>query len=310
MLRTLTLMLLLALPSMAGAQAGIRPEIAPGTGGEEMLLRGVGVDEHLDAAIPADAMFLDHEGHAVRLGDIADGSRPVLLNFVYYDCAIICENALNGIAATLAAQPWTVGIEYDVITVSMNPRDLPATAALARGRVLGRYPREEAEHGWHFLTGTEPEIRRLTDAVGYNFRWDAATEQFAHPAVVVLLQRSGRVARYLYGLELASNDVRLGLIEAGGDRTLASAGTSVVDGLVDRALLFCFRWDQSESRYVVYAWGLMRAGGALTALILGSVLFMYWRRERRRDRAAAKDRAPSSGPTPSSTPALASGRAD
>lgn len=308
MIRTLTVMLLLALPSMAGAQAGIRPAIAPGTGGEEMLLRGVNVDEHLDAPIPADAMFLDHEGHAVRLGDIADGSRPVLLNFVYYDCAIICENALNGIAETLAAQPWTVGIEYDVITVSMNPRDLPETAALARGRVLARYPRAEAEQGWHFLTGTEPEIRRLTDAVGYNYRWDDATQQFAHPAVVVLLQRSGRVARYLYGLELASNDVRLGLIEAAGDRTLASAGTSVVDGIVDRALLFCFRWDQSESRYVLYAWNLMRAGGALTALIMGSVLFMYWRRERRRDRANAPK--PSSGPTSSATPALASGRAD
>jgi protein SCO1/2 len=300
----LTVLLVLALPFSAGAQAGIRPVIPAGTGGEEMLLRGVGVTEHLDAAVPSDATFLDHEGRAVRLGDIVDGSRPVLLHFVYYSCAIICENALNGIAQTLAGQPWTVGVEYDVITISMDPADGPEASALARGRVLARYPRLEAEHGWHFLTGTESEIHRVTDAVGYDFRWDEGTQQFAHPAVVMLLQRSGRVARYLYGLELTGNDVRLGLIEAAGDRTLASSGTGVVDGIVDRALLFCFRWDHTESRYVLAAWNLMRAGGILTALTLGSVLFFYWRRERRRDRAAAV----AAKPTPTS-PAVAAPRA-
>lgn len=299
-------MLLLTLPATVSAQAGIRPVIPPGTGGEEMLLRGVGVSEHLDAAVPADATFLDHEGRAVRLGDIVDGSRPVLLNFVYYDCAIICENALNGIAETLGDQPWTVGIEYDVVTISMDPRDRPDVAALARGRVLARYPRAEAEHGWHFLTGTEAEIQRVTRAVGYDYRWDDATQQFAHPAVVILLQRSGRVARYLYGLELASNDVRLGLIEAAGDRTLASAGSNVVDGIVDRALMFCFRWSQTENRYVVYAENLMRAGGALTALTIGTALFLYWRRERRRDRAAAAAATLSPPRAPARPPTLAS----
>lgn len=288
MTRLLLTAMLLALPLSAAAQAGIRPAIPAGTGGEEVLLRGVGVEEHLDAAVPVDATFLDHEGRAVRLGDIVDGSRPVLLHFVYYNCAVICENALNSIAETLAGQPWTVGLEYDVITVSMDPNDGPEASSLARGRVLARYPRTEAERGWHFLTGTEAEIRRVTDAVGYSFRWDEGTQQFAHPAVVMLLQRSGRVARYLYGLELTGNDVRLGLIEAAGDRTLASSGTGVVDGIVDRALLFCFRWDHVESRYVLAAWNLMRAGGALTAVVLGSFLFFFWRRERRRDSAASQ----------------------
>lgn len=290
----LPLLALLA-PLPAAAQAGIRPAIPPGTGGEEMLLRGVGVDEALDSPVPLDATFLDHEGHAVRLGDVVDGTRPVLLHFVYYSCAIVCENALNSLAVTLAGQPWTVGIEYDVVTISMDPHDGPAESALARGRVLSRYPRTEAEQGWHFLTGSAPEIARITDAVGYHFRWDDATDQFAHPAVVMLLQRSGRVARYLYGLELAGNDVRLGLIEAAGDRTAASTG-GVFSGVVDQALLFCFRWDQHESRYVLYAWNIMRAGGFLTVAALGSFLFFHWRRERRRD--AARQAASSMPVTP------------
>jgi protein SCO1/2 len=276
----------------AAAQGWVRPDIAPGTGGEEMLLRGVGVDEALDSPVPLDATFLDHEGRAVRLGDVVDGSRPVVLHFVYHSCAIICESSLNAMAVMLAGQPWTVGIEYDVVTISMDPHDGPAESALARGRVLGRYPRTEAETGWHFLTGTDAEIHRVTDPIGYRYRWDEATQQFAHPAVVMLLQRSGRVARYLYGLELAPNDVRLGLIEAAGDRTATSVG-GAVDGIVDQALLFCFRWDQHESRYVLYAWNVMRAGGLLTMLALGSFLFFHWRRERRRD-AAKKAPAPTS----------------
>lgn len=284
LLATLPALVLLAGSSGAAAQAGIRPVIPAGTGGEEMLLRGVGVDEALDAPVPLDATFLDHDGRAVRLGDVVDGSRPVLLHFVYHSCAIICENSLNAMAVMLAGQPWTVGVEYDVVTISMDPRDGPDESALARGRVLGRYPRTEAEHGWHFLTGTEAEIARVADAVGYHFRWDDATQQFAHPAVVMLLQRSGRVARYLYGLELSPNDVRLGLIEAAGDRTSASVG-GAIDGIVDQALLFCFRWDQHESRYVLYAWNIMRGGGLLTALALGTFLFFHWRRERRRDAA-------------------------
>jgi protein SCO1 len=272
------LLALALLPSGAAAQPSVLdPEIPAGTGGEEMLLAGVGVDETFDRSVPADATFLDHEGRAVRLGDVVDGSRPVLLHFVYYGCAIICENAINALAQTLAEQPWTVGMEYDVVTISMDPHDGPAEAASARGRVLGRYGRSEAERGWHFLTGTQAEIARVADAVGYHFRWDEPTQQFAHPAVVTLIAPSGRPARYLYGLELSSNDVRIGLLEAAEGATVMSP--------VEQALLFCFRWDRHESRYVLWAGNVMRAGGVLTVLLLGGFLFVYWRRERRASRS-------------------------
>lgn len=287
MYRSFALLLALALPTVAVAQPSVLdPEIPAGTGGDSVLLAGVGVDETFDRAVPADATFLDHEGRAVRLGDVVDGSRPVLLHFVYYGCAIICENALNALAQTLSEQPWTVGIEYDVVTISMDPHDGPAAAAASRGRILGRYGRSEAEHGWHFLTGTAAEIARVSDAIGYHFRWDEPTQQFAHPAVVTLLGPSGRPARYLYGLELTSNDVRIGLLEAAEGATVMSP--------VEQALLFCFRWDRHESRYVLWAQNVMKAGGVLTMLLLGGTLFLYWRRERRSNRTTT---APASSRT-------------
>jgi protein SCO1/2 len=199
----------------------------------------------------------------------------VVLQFVYYSCATVCDLAMNNVASTLTQQPWTVGVDFDVITVSMDPHDTVADAAAARGRLLGRYGRTEAERGWHFLLGDEEQIARLADAVGYRFRWDEVSHQFAHPAVLMVLQDSGAVARYLYGLEVPADDLRLGLLEASQNRWMTTT---------ERVLTFCFRYDQHDGRYVLAAWNIMRAGGALTVLLLGGFLTTYWLRERRRTR--------------------------
>jgi len=184
---------------------------------------------------------------------------------------------MNNVATVLTQQPWTVGTVFDVVTISMDSRDTPADARAARGRLLGRYGRTEAEHGWHFLVGDDEQIRRVADAVGYRFRWDDLTHQFAHPAVAMVLKDNGEVARYLYGLELAPDDLRLALLEAAQNRSMTTG---------ERVLMFCFRYDQHESRYVLAAWNVMRAGGALTALALGGILGSYWLMERRRSAAA------------------------
>ncbi len=263
-----------AVPTRGEAQQPVtRPEIAPGTGGREMALQGVGVDERFDGALPRDATFRDHEGHEVRLGDIVTGARPAVLHFVYYSCATVCDLAMTNVATVLTQQPWTVGTDFDVITVSMDPRDRPADAAAARGRLLGRYGRTEAEQGWHFLVGDATQIQRLADAVGYHFRYDEVTEQYAHPAVLMVLQESGAVARYLYGLEIPADDLRLGLLEAAQNRSMSTS---------ERVLSFCFRYDQHDGRYVLAAWSIMRTGGALTILLLGGFLATHWLRERRR----------------------------
>jgi len=258
--------------SMARAQAGIRPSIPAGTGGAEQILADVGVDEQYDTPIPLDTQFRDHTGAVVSLRDLWDSRRPALLHFVSYTCATVCDLTLNSIGATLGLQQWTVGSEYDVYTISMNPRDTPQDAADARGRMLGRYARSAAERGWHFLVGDEASIAALAASVGYRFRWDPGSEQFAHPAVL-MVTRAGetvRLSRYLRGVEYTSNDVRLSLVEAADGGTLSP---------VDSALLYCFRFDSHEGRYVLVAWRVMRIGGSFCALLLFGTLIYLWRRE-------------------------------
>ncbi len=266
--------------AMAHAQAGIRPVITPGTGGAEMILREVGVDESYETPIPLDATFRDHEGHTVTFGELWHRDRPAILQFVYYQCATTCDVALSGTTAVLIPQPRSVGIDVDVFTISMDPRDTPQAAADARGRILGRYGRAEASDGWHFLVGDEAQIQRVAQAVGYRYRWDAPSQQFAHPAVMMILradaanaaQAGPRVGRYLYGIEQSPNDVRIGLAEAADGRTVDAA---------EAALLFCFMYDAQQGRYVVMAWRIMRVGGGISALILAAVLLWFWRGELR-----------------------------
>ncbi len=269
------------------AQAGIRPVITPGTGGAEMILREVGVDESYETAIPLDASFRDHDGRSVTMGELWHADRPAILQFVYHSCATTCDVVMVGVTSVLSQQPRTVGTDVDVYMISMDPRDTPSDAAAARARMLGRYGRAGAETGWHFLVGEETQIRRVADAVGYRYRWDAPSQQFAHPAVMMIL-RAGeqpRAGRYLYGIEQSPNDVRLGLAEAADGRTVDA---------VESALLYCFMYDAQQGRYVVMAWRIMRIGGGLTALALLIVLATFWRRELRARRSPSV-----STPTPS-----------
>lgn len=270
------------------AQAGIRPVIAPGTGGAEMILREVGVDETYESPVPSDASFRDHEGRSVTFGELWNSDRPAILQFVYYQCATTCDVALTGTTSVLINQPRSVGIDVDVYTISMDPRDTPAAAAEARGRILGRYGRAEAAEGWHFLVGDEAQIQRVAEAVGYRFRWDEPSQQFAHPAVMMILRAGpeARVGRYLYGIEQSPNDVRIGLAEAADGRTVDAA---------EAALLYCFMYDAQQGRYVVMAWRIMRIGGGLTALLLVSVLLWFWRNELR-GRRAKTDSEPTATP--------------
>lgn len=255
------------------AQAGIRPAVAPGTGGEQQMLRGVGVNETYETPVPLDARFLDHTGRSVTLGELHDLSRPVVLLFVYYQCATTCDVALRALGDVLVQVPGTVGEDFEVFTISMDPHDTVEASRDARSRALGRYGRDAAERGWHFLTGDATEIQRVADAVGYQFRWDEATQQFVHPGLLTVLRPDLRVGRYLFGLEQSAFDLRLSLTEAAAGNALS---------VVERAILFCYRFDAHEGRYVIVAWRIMRVGGGLIAAVLGFILMMAWRRERRR----------------------------
>lgn len=238
---------------------------------------GVGVDERLGEFVASEAVFLDEAGQEVRISDLMDGETPVILNFVYHECPMLCSLLLDGFSKTLQEMAFAPGAEFDVITVSFSASETPDVAARQKERYLASLDDSSAAEGWHFLTGTEDEIARLAESVGFQFRWVASQDQFAHPAALIFLSPEGRITRYLHGMTFTASDVRRAVVEA-------SSGT--VGSAVDRVLLYCFQYDPDANSYVLHATNLMKLGGLLTLLVLGAGLFLFWRRERRNQRSA------------------------
>lgn len=240
-------------------------------------LRGVGIDQKLDALVPLDAAFRDEAGRTLPLSTYFHG-KPVLLALVYYRCPMLCTQILNGVESSLKAVSLDPGRDFEVVSVSFDPKDSVDTAAGKRRGILQRYGRPDTANGWHFLTGDEASIRALTEAVGFHYRFDPATGQFAHASAILILTPEGRVSRYLYGIEYAPRDVRLGLVEASANKI----GTPV-----DQILLFCFHYDPATGKYGAVAMSAMRFAGVLFVMIGGAFLFIFLRRDFRRDRRPA-----------------------
>ncbi|GMU21277.1 MAG: hypothetical protein AMXMBFR13_13700 [Phycisphaerae bacterium] len=236
-------------------------------------LRGVGIDQNLNAQIPAELTFKDEQGQAVRLGDFFDGRRPVLLTLVYYECPMLCTLVLNDTLRSLRAIPLDIGKDYQVLTISFDPTETPELAAGKKTQYVGSYGREGAAEGWHFLTGDAESIRKLTAAVGFRYRYSDERDQYIHPSGITILTPEGRISRYFFGINYAAKDVRLSLVEA-SDRTIGSLSESV--------LLFCFQYDPATGKYGWAVLNALRTGGTLTVLAIGIMLFRMFRTERRR----------------------------
>ena len=234
-------------------------------------LRDVGFDQRLGEAVPLDLELRDEGGRAVRLRQYF-GSRPVVLSVVYYDCPMLCTLTLNGLVSALATLSFGVGREFEVLTVSFDPREGPELARAKKAAYLQRYRRPGAEEGWHFLTGEAAALQALTRAVGFRYAWDDRTKQFAHPAGVLVLTPEGRISRYLYGVEYAPKDLRLALVESAAGRI----GTAV-----DQVLLFCYEYDPQAGRYGPVVMRLVRVAALLTLAALGGLIFVLRRSERR-----------------------------
>lgn len=236
----------------------------------------VKVTEHLNGVLPRDAVFRDHTGAMVRLGDLLDGDRPVLLNLAYHSCPVLCNMVIHATVEGLRGLEWNVGKEFSVITLSIDPRDNPESATEKRESVLERYGRSSAHAGWHFLTGTQGNIDRVTKAVGFGYAYDEKQQQYAHPAAIMLLTPRGTVARYLYGLRFEPKDLRFGLLEASEGRSISTA---------EKVLLYCYHYERGKG-YVLMANRLMQLGGILTVLILGGFLAWQWRKDWRQRQPA------------------------
>jgi protein SCO1/2 len=235
-------------------------------------IREIGFDQRLDEHVPLDVEFKDDRGRTVRLGDYF-GRKPVVLAFVYYDCPMLCTMVLSSITSTLGVLSLEPGNDFELVMVSFDPRETPELAARKKAEYLHRYDRPAAADGWHFLTGPPASIERLTEAAGFRYTWDEETQQFAHPAGIVVLTPDGRLARYLFGLEYGPRDLRLALVEASEGRI----GTAV-----DAALLYCYHYDPMTGRYGLVVMRILRVAGAATVLLLGAFIFVMVRRERTR----------------------------
>jgi len=255
-----------------GAEAGPPPDVVPAA------LEEVRVDEQLGARLPLDETFRDHEGKPVRLGSLFRDGKPVVLALVYYDCPMLCGLIQTGMARAMRENGLVPGRDFRAVSISFAPEETPAQAAERRRGSLQSMGLSEASDAWSFWLDQGGAARRVADAVGFHYKKDPATGEWAHLAAIFVLSPDGRVSRYLYGIDFPSKDFRLSLVEAADGKV----GTSF-----DRLVLTCYRYDPASRRYQPFALGFVRAGGALAAVgLAGLIAGLLWR-ERKKARTTA-----------------------
>ena len=270
--------LLSVVVSAQGNAPGVMPDPTLPSGKTPSVLSKVSFEQKLNEQLPLDLPFKDESGRAVKLGDYF-GRKPVVLTFVYYECPMLCTEVLNGLESSLRVLNETVGKEFDVITVSFDPKETPVLASGKKKAYLERYKRPEAEMGWHFLTGEQSSIDALTRAAGFNFVWDEASHQFAHASGIVVVTPQGRVSRYFFGVDYAPRDVKFALIESSNEK---------IGSLADRLLLYCYHYDPQQGNYGFVAMKAVRLGGAVTIVALIGFVFVSLRSDSARASADAK----------------------
>jgi protein SCO1 len=228
----------------------------------------VGIHQRLEQQIPLDLTFRDESGKTVQLGDYI-GKKPVILNFVYYRCPMLCPELLLGLESSLKTLKFDIGKEFDVVTVSFDPNDTPQLAASKKADILKRYGRPGAENGWHFLTGQAQSITALAEAAGFQYRFDKKTGQFAHATAIMVLTSEGKLSQYYYGVDFSPKDLRLSLIQASDNK---------IGTLTDAVLLYCFHYDPATGKYSLLIGRVIQVAGGLTILLLGGMLLLLSKR--------------------------------
>jgi protein SCO1 len=277
-IRVLLAVALLAAASALGQiNSGV---MSPPANTRPPLLQNVGIEQHLDAQVPPDLTFRDEAGKSVRLGDYF-GRKPLILNLVYYNCTMLCGEALAGLASAMRLVKFDVGNEFNVVTVSFDPRETPEMAAAKKIDYVKRYGRANAAAGWHFLTGPAGSINALTKALGFQYQYDAKTNQYAHATAIMVLTPQGRISRYFYGVDFPPKDLRMGLVEASQGK---------IGNTVDAVLLYCYHYNPETGKYGAMVANILRLAAGATILFLGGFLFILWRMDRSVTRKTAKTR--------------------
>jgi len=236
-------------------------------GAKPAILRDVGIDQKLSQQIPLDLPFRDSTGKTVLLGDFF-GKRPVILSLVYYECPMLCTTALNGLEQSLKDMKFNLGQDFDVVTVSFDPTEQPSLAAAKKAVYVGLYGRPGAAEGWHFLTGDQDSIQRLTQSVGFRYTYDPNIKQYIHATGIVVLTPQGKVSRYFYGIQYPAGSVRLGLVEASQGK---------IGNPVDEVLLYCCEYDPETGKYSFIIARVLQVGAAVTILSLGTLMLVMFK---------------------------------
>jgi protein SCO1 len=254
-------------PGPSSPLYGARPAAGNVSTGLPTALRDVRIEQKLEQQLPLDLAFRDEDGQTVKLGHYF-GQKPVVLALVYYDCPMLCTQVLNGMVTSFRVLPFQIGNEFEVVTISFDPRETPALASSKKKIYVDYLPekmRSGANNGWHFLTGDEVSIKQITDAVGFRYHYDEATKQFAHASAIMVTTPQGKLSRYFYGIDYPARDLRLGLIESSQNK---------IGSPVDQLLLYCYHYDPATGKYGAAVMNVMRIGGVITVLAILAMLLL------------------------------------
>src|SRR4029079_1794818 len=257
-------------PGPSSPLYGARPEAGNVSTGLPTALRDVRIEQKLDQQLPLDLVFRDESGESVKLGQYFN-KKPVVLALVYYDCPMLCTQVLNGMTETFRVLPFELGKEYDVVTISFDPRETSQLAEKKKKVYVGYLPNKmqpSANSGWHFLTGDADSIAKITDAVGFRYHYDEATKQFAHASGIIVATPQGKLSRYYYGIQYSARDLRLGLIESSQNK---------IGSPVDQLLLYCYHYDPATGKYGAVVMNIMRLGGIATVIGIIALLLLLRR---------------------------------
>jgi protein SCO1/2 len=249
-------------------------EFAATTGLPEAL-KTIGIEQRLGEQLPLDAELKDEDGNPVKLGAYFNTGRPVILALVYYECPMLCNQVLNGLTGSLKGISFDAGKEFDVVAISFDAREntAPDLAKNKKASYTERYGRPGTEKGWHFLTGTQDAIDRVTSAAGFSYKWDEKSNQFAHAAGVMIVTPDGKMSRYFYGIDYAPKDIKFGIIDSAGEK---------IGSPSEKLLLYCYHYDPATGKYGFAIMRVMRAAGVLTLLGMGAMVFGFWRRNKKK----------------------------
>lgn len=275
------LALALLLPAAAAAQYANPPERGTASKQRPGSIDKVGIDQKIGQQLPLDLVFRDEDGRDVKLGQFF-GSRPVVLALAYYECPMLCTQVLNGMTGALKTLSFDAGQDFDVVVVSIDPKDNFRLAANKKQTYVSHYGRPQTAGGWHFLTGSEASIKPLAEAIGFRYAYDANIKQYAHGAAIYVATPSGVIARYLLGIDFAPRDLRLAVVEASNNK---------LGSITDKVLLLCYHYDPSVGKYGLAILNTIRIGFVITVTGFLAFLFVSLRGERRATSKARREAA-------------------